>query len=279
MSKPEDVIAVYQLALRDLREVMVAHIQFLTMMADEHIQYAAEIVHTIEAHIEKVKPREKLAAIYLIDSIVKDLPQSSYKSLFTKNIVRTFTSVFEKVNDKRRLALFAVRLSWVGVFPNNALYRLDWQIKSRLDPGWPIKATPPVLGSNHVDPSCLQSRQQIHVIHNVVQIAKIMTVHCVQIAKIMTVHCVHIAKMMTTMAVHCPDCYDNDIISYIVFSWNMFDSFNLQLVKRKIMKKRFFKHFYLCLLKWCRSEEENTKPSHGRRNKLAIIYLQNDLWK
>ncbi|KAL3878124.1 hypothetical protein ACJMK2_030495 [Sinanodonta woodiana] len=223
MSKPEDVIAVYQLALRDLREVMEAHIQFLTMMADDHVQYAAEIVHTIEAHIEKVKPREKLPAIYLIDSIVKDLPQSSYKSLFTKNIVRTFTSVFEKVNDKTRLALFAVRLSWVGVFPNNALYRLDWQIKSRLDPGWPIKATPPVLGSNHVDPSCLQSWQQYSKMWLdckdndstlcpdciPVQIAKIMTLHYVQIGKVMTLHCVQIAK---TMEVHtlCPDCKDND---------------------------------------------------------------------
>ncbi|KAL3878183.1 hypothetical protein ACJMK2_030552 [Sinanodonta woodiana] len=256
MSKPEDVIAVYQLALRDLREVMEAHIQFLTMMADDHVQYAAEIVHTIEAHIEKVKPREKLPAIYLIDSIVKDLPQSSYKSLFTKNIVRTFTSVFEKVNDKTRLALFAVRLSWVGVFPNNALYRLDWQIKSRLDPGWPIKATPPVLGSNHVDPSCLQSWQQYSkmwldckdndsTLLQHVQNAKIMTVQHVQIAKIMTVQHVQNAKIMTHV--------QNAKIMTVLF--------NLQLVKRKIMKKRFFKHFYLCLLKWCRSEEENTKPS------------------
>lgn len=43
------------------------------------------------------EPQRKLPALYLIDSIMKNLEKSSYRSLFSRNIVQTFTSVFEQV--------------------------------------------------------------------------------------------------------------------------------------------------------------------------------------
>ena len=43
-------------------------------------------------------PSQKLPALYLIDSIIKNVSDSNYLALFTGNIVATFTFVFEKVS-------------------------------------------------------------------------------------------------------------------------------------------------------------------------------------
>ncbi|KAL3888451.1 hypothetical protein ACJMK2_000818 [Sinanodonta woodiana] len=162
MASREDSITEYWQALLGLHEVNEPHITFLTILAMQHAQHAYDIVCAIETHIEMVKPNAKLPAIYLIDSIVRHLPQSPYKFLLKKNIIHTFTSVFEKVDRTTRQDLFNVRQSWVGVFPNNKLYSLDWKINTHLDPSWPITAIAPEHGSSHADPRCPQLRQQRH---------------------------------------------------------------------------------------------------------------------
>ncbi|KAL3880688.1 hypothetical protein ACJMK2_032908 [Sinanodonta woodiana] len=159
MTTPE-VIVEFANAIEELNINSKPQINFLTMLAEDHEQYAPEIVRVIEAHIQKVKPNSKLPAIYLIDSIVKNLPHSSYKSLLMKNIVHTFTSVFEKVDEKTRAALYKVRQTWVDIFPNNKLYGIDVQINSHLDPAWPVTAAPPEQGSIHVNPRFLRLQQQ-----------------------------------------------------------------------------------------------------------------------
>ena len=40
---------------------------------------------------------KKLPALYLMDSIMKNVRQSNYQQLFAKNIVNNFVAVFEKV--------------------------------------------------------------------------------------------------------------------------------------------------------------------------------------
>ncbi|KAL3888449.1 hypothetical protein ACJMK2_000816 [Sinanodonta woodiana] len=97
MASRDDSITGYRQALLGLNEVNEPHITFLTILAMQHAQHAYDIVCAIETHIEMVNPNAKLPAIYLIDSIVRNLPQSPYKFLLKKNIVHTFTSVFEKV--------------------------------------------------------------------------------------------------------------------------------------------------------------------------------------
>jgi len=42
-------------------------------------------------------PSQKLPALYLIDSVIKNISDSSYLQLFTKNIVNNFVLVFEQV--------------------------------------------------------------------------------------------------------------------------------------------------------------------------------------
>ena len=46
----------------------------------------------------QVVAARKLSAMYLIDSIIKNLPKSTYPALFANNIPSTFCNVFEKVS-------------------------------------------------------------------------------------------------------------------------------------------------------------------------------------
>ncbi|KAL1114844.1 hypothetical protein AAG570_007668 [Ranatra chinensis] len=94
----------------------------------------------------------KLPVLYLIDSIVKNVGKE-YISLFTQNIVSTFCSVFEKVDEKVRAQMFKLRQTWNEVFPTKKLYALDARVNA-IDPAWPITATPPT--SIHVNPKFLQ---------------------------------------------------------------------------------------------------------------------------
>lgn len=47
----------------------------------------------------QAKPSARLCVIYLIDSIIKNLPNSRYPQSFVQNIVSTFVGVFEKVRN------------------------------------------------------------------------------------------------------------------------------------------------------------------------------------
>lgn len=49
---------------------------------------------------------KKLPTLYLIDSIIKNLPKSSYPSLFAQNIVQTFCATFEKVSIENLVKAF-----------------------------------------------------------------------------------------------------------------------------------------------------------------------------
>jgi len=48
-------------------------------------------------YFQQAPQSEKLPTMYLIDSIMKNLTDSNYLQLFSKNIVSTFVAVFEKV--------------------------------------------------------------------------------------------------------------------------------------------------------------------------------------
>jgi len=45
----------------------------------------------------QVASSHKLPALYLIDSVIKNISESNYLQLFTKNIVNIFVLVFEQV--------------------------------------------------------------------------------------------------------------------------------------------------------------------------------------
>ncbi|XP_067842368.1 pre-mRNA cleavage complex 2 protein Pcf11 [Heptranchias perlo] len=150
-----DACKEYQSSLEDLTFNSKPHINNLTILAEENLKYSPEIVKLIEAQITKAPVSEKLPIMYLMDSIVKNVG-GSYISLFAQNLMSTFASVFEKVDESTRKSLFKLRSTWDEMFQLTKLYALDVKV-NKLDPAWPIKPLPPNVNSSsiHVNPKFL----------------------------------------------------------------------------------------------------------------------------
>ncbi|ESP04413.1 hypothetical protein LOTGIDRAFT_223898, partial [Lottia gigantea] len=150
----------YRSSLKDLAQNSKPLINMLTMLADDHEQHASIIIDVIEEHIQKVKPSLKLPVLYLIDSIIKNLQTSTYRTLFPARLVKMFCEAFEEVDEKTRQAMFKLRQTWANVIPNNKLYAIDVRVNAS-DPAWPITATAPEQGSIHVNPKFLTQEKKI----------------------------------------------------------------------------------------------------------------------
>ncbi|XP_004517564.1 uncharacterized protein LOC101455197 isoform X2 [Ceratitis capitata] len=150
----------YLSSLSDLTCNSKPLINMLTMLAEENIGCASVIVKVVEQHIVKVPPDIKLPLLYLIDSIVKNV-KSTYIHLFSQCIVNIFCDVFEKVNEKVRERMYALRLTWNEVFPAQKLYALDVKVK-RIDNNWPITAKQ-AQPSIHVNPNFLKQNYELKV--------------------------------------------------------------------------------------------------------------------
>ncbi|XP_069495971.1 pre-mRNA cleavage complex 2 protein Pcf11 [Ambystoma mexicanum] len=156
----EDACREYQSSLEDLTFNSKPHINMLTILAEENLPFARDIVALIEAQIAKAPTAEKLPVMYLMDSIVKNVGRE-YLDAFSKNLVSTFVNVFEKVEENTRKSLFKLRSTWDEIFPSKKLYALDVRVNS-LDPAWPIKPLPPNVNTSsiHVNPKFLNKTQE-----------------------------------------------------------------------------------------------------------------------
>ncbi|XP_052443955.1 pre-mRNA cleavage complex 2 protein Pcf11 [Carassius gibelio] len=155
----EDACREYQSSLEDLTFNSKPHINMLTILAEENIQFTKDIVAIIEAQIAKAPPGEKLPVLYLVDSIVKNVG-GEYLEVFAKNLVNSFICVFEKVDEATRKSLFKLRSTWDEIFPLKKLYAVDVRVNS-IDPAWPIKPLPPnVNASIHVNPKFLKPTEE-----------------------------------------------------------------------------------------------------------------------
>ncbi|XP_037125271.1 pre-mRNA cleavage complex 2 protein Pcf11 isoform X1 [Syngnathus acus] len=149
----------YQSSLEDLTFNSKPHINMLTILAEENVNFAKDIVAIIEAQISKAPAAEKLPVLYLVDSIVKNVG-GEYVAVFAKNLITSFICVFEKVDENTRKSLFKLRSTWDEVFPLKKLYALDVRVNS-VDPAWPIKPLPPTVNASiHVNPKFLKQSEE-----------------------------------------------------------------------------------------------------------------------
>ncbi|XP_033504933.1 pre-mRNA cleavage complex 2 protein Pcf11 isoform X2 [Epinephelus lanceolatus] len=155
----EDACREYQSSLEDLTFNSKPHINMLTILAEENLNFAKDIVAIIEAQISKAPSAEKLPVLYLVDSIVKNVG-GEYLAVFAKNLITSFICVFEKVDENTRKSLFKLRSTWDDVFPLKKLYLLDVRVNS-VDPAWPIKPLPPTVNASiHVNPKFLKQSEE-----------------------------------------------------------------------------------------------------------------------
>ena len=138
-----EAVAVYSGSLSELNSLSKPQIFALTMMAEDNIEYAVQIAACIESHLKSMPNEQKLPVLYLIDSICKNYPNSSYVELFTQNIVSNFCSVFEVSKEQTRRLLYKLRITWgkAKTFPPNKLNAIDQRVHEK-DPNWPILEDP-----------------------------------------------------------------------------------------------------------------------------------------
>eukprot|EP01094_Clydonella_sp_ATCC50884_P024897 TRINITY_DN6376_c0_g1_i2.p1 TRINITY_DN6376_c0_g1~~TRINITY_DN6376_c0_g1_i2.p1 ORF type:complete len:471 (+),score=37.49 TRINITY_DN6376_c0_g1_i2:386-1798(+) len=105
----------YAEALADLTFNSKPIIHALTMLAGEHQQHAAAVVSVVAHRIESAPHGMKLPALYLLDSIVKNIGEP-FRGLFAERIVPLFLGVYDGAGASERQSLVKLLATWKSVF-------------------------------------------------------------------------------------------------------------------------------------------------------------------
>ncbi|VDM14392.1 unnamed protein product [Wuchereria bancrofti] len=132
----EEAALEYRQALDDLKDNNKMQINLMTILADDYNSFSKEIVAVIAQQIMKVIPPQKLAVMYVMDSILKNVTGAgNYKEHIEK--------IVYKGDERTRLALHKLRQTWTGIFQRSTLYKIDLAVNA-IDPAWPIVTPQPV---------------------------------------------------------------------------------------------------------------------------------------
>ncbi|KAF8468373.1 hypothetical protein BDZ91DRAFT_108225 [Kalaharituber pfeilii] len=115
---PSEVAEDYKSSLEDLAFNSRLEISNLTVIAKENIHAAQAIARVIEEHIDKTAPSRKLPALYLLDSIVKNVG-TPYTLFFGRNLYRTFMDAYTLVDQPIRKKLEEMLQTWKQPVPGS----------------------------------------------------------------------------------------------------------------------------------------------------------------
>ncbi|CAG9464276.1 unnamed protein product [Pedinophyceae sp. YPF-701] len=114
MSEAEELERAYRDSLVDLT-VAKAHISSMTMIAEENKPYAGVLVAAIADHMMRCPPTQRLAVIYLIDSILKNAGPP-YIALFSRHVYPCFMQAWETADSRSRERLQRLLNTWGPIF-------------------------------------------------------------------------------------------------------------------------------------------------------------------
>ncbi|ODV90311.1 hypothetical protein CANCADRAFT_25963, partial [Tortispora caseinolytica NRRL Y-17796] len=121
----------YLAALDELTFNSKPIINNLTMMAQTNIPFAPAVVDAVQLHISRVKPQLKLPALYLLDSICKNVGPP-YTDLFAQNLYKTITEAYTLVDNSTRTQIQRLFLTWLQpmfhkptLFPEDPTKKLE----------------------------------------------------------------------------------------------------------------------------------------------------------
>ncbi|CAI6330051.1 unnamed protein product [Periconia digitata] len=189
-SSSDEVAADFKDALQDLKLNSRPEISNLTIIAKENTEYAQAISQELENHIRTTRPEWKLPALYVLDSIVKNVG-TPYTVYLGRNLYRTFMDAYLVIGESTRKAMEGLLRTWKQpvpdsmdprpVFPpevtgdiENALNKFRSAIQSTpaarplhvLPPRpatnttWRSTPTPPQNGNRYTAPQDPRARQQ-----------------------------------------------------------------------------------------------------------------------
>eukprot|EP00873_Tetraselmis_striata_P013356 jgi/Tetstr1/433620/TSEL_022885.t1 len=120
----------------DLTQNSKPVINFLTDMAADNRQFAPAVVDALRVHILECRNSIKLCALYLCDSIAKNVG-APYPDLFAKDIDTMFMEIWRNVPENRA-SLARLLGTWEGVFPPHLIRHLIAQTE-RSGPAAPLR--------------------------------------------------------------------------------------------------------------------------------------------
>ncbi|KAI9716535.1 MAG: hypothetical protein M1812_005266 [Candelaria pacifica] len=131
---PSDEVAEdYKNSLEDLQLNSRYEISNLTVIAKENTEHAMAISRVLENHISKASPTKKLPALYVLDSVVKNVG-TPYTLFFGRNLYSTFMNAYTKVDGPIRKKLDEMLKTWKEPVPGSMDTR----------PVFPVEVTRPI---------------------------------------------------------------------------------------------------------------------------------------
>ncbi|KKY13047.1 putative mrna cleavage factor complex component pcf11 [Diplodia seriata] len=119
MSLPSaEVAADFRDALNDLKFNSRPEISNLTIIAKENTEHAQAISRELEEHIKTTRPEYKLPALYVLDSIVKNVG-TPYTVYLGRNLYNTFVNTYTLVDNPTRKALEGLLRTWKQPVPES----------------------------------------------------------------------------------------------------------------------------------------------------------------
>ncbi|KAI4126717.1 MAG: hypothetical protein LQ338_003620 [Usnochroma carphineum] len=129
----DQVVEDYKSALQDLTANNKHEINFLTMIAKEYMSKAVELSRELENHIGRVPPERKLPALYVLDSIAKNVG-GAYIHCLSQNLFHTFMSAYSLSPPHIRKKLDEMFKTWKEPVPGS----------TDLRPVFPAERTRPI---------------------------------------------------------------------------------------------------------------------------------------
>lgn len=108
----------YRQALEDLTNISRLEISNLTQIARENTEYAQAISEALQDHIKKVAPQRKLPALYVLDSIVKNVG-TPYTLFFGRKLYQTFMEAYASVDNNTRRKMDEMLKTWKEPVPGS----------------------------------------------------------------------------------------------------------------------------------------------------------------
>lgn len=118
MASSAEVAADFRDALRDLKTNSRPEISTLTIIAKENTEHAQAISQELESHIRTTNPDYKLPALYVLDSIVKNVG-TPYTVYLGRNLYRTFMDAYFMMDPGVRKAMEGLLKTWKQPVPES----------------------------------------------------------------------------------------------------------------------------------------------------------------
>ncbi|KAK1754548.1 hypothetical protein QBC47DRAFT_361603 [Echria macrotheca] len=113
-----DVADDYREALEDLTMNSRVEIATLTNIARENAQHGLAITDVLTNHIKKVPPARTLPALYVLDSVVKNVP-TPYALYFGPKLYSIFMGAYTKVDNATRRKMDEMLRTWKEPVPGS----------------------------------------------------------------------------------------------------------------------------------------------------------------